>query len=146
MIMQDVQIAINEDDLAALSFEIDDYVDRISTIFEKYNTKISNLSNYYKGQSCEKILSYYGNIKKNFPIVKKNIKNYGEDYRDLIKILNSSEKKLVEIFDEKTIETTEKVKKQEETNTEEINKRKNNNIDNNLMSMINNKFNWCQIL
>ena len=39
----DLKLAIREDDLAALSFEVEDYVDRISVIFEKYNFYLLNI-------------------------------------------------------------------------------------------------------
>ena len=89
----ELEIAINEENLAELSFEIEDYADRISTIFEKYNIAMSKLSIHYKSEACQKILNYYEEVKKSFPIVKTNIKNYASDYRNLIKVLKSEDKK-----------------------------------------------------
>ena len=95
----DLELAIREDDLAALSFEVEDYVDRISVIFEKYNNIISKLPSCYKSDSVKMIMNYYNEVKKSFPVVKGNIKGYASDYRDLIKIINSTDKKFAGIID-----------------------------------------------
>ena len=55
----DLELAIREDDLAALSFGVEDYVDRISVIFEKYNNIISKLPSRYKSDSVKMIMNYY---------------------------------------------------------------------------------------
>lgn len=108
MQLPELELAINEENLAALSFEVEDYVDRISTIFERYNTAISRLSSNYKSDSSKKILGYYENIKQSFPIVKNNIKVYAQDYRALIQILNSEDKKFAGIIDNVAVDTISK--------------------------------------
>ena len=86
--MDDLELAINENDLGILSFEVEDYADRISSIFEKYDSTISKLPSCYKGDAEIKIMSLYNQLKNNFSIIKDNIKSYSADYRDLINILN----------------------------------------------------------
>lgn len=113
----DLELAINEENLAELSFEVEDYIDRISSIFEKYNIAMSKLSSNYKSEACQKILNYYESIKKFFPIVKNNIKGYAEDYRDLIKILNSEDKKFAGIIDSEATNTLAKAKEIKVENT-----------------------------
>lgn len=106
----DLELAIREDDLAALSFEVEDYVDRISVIFEKYNNIISKLPSCYKSDSVKMIMNYYNEVKKSFPVVKGNIKGYASDYRDLIKIISSADKKFAGIIDSYAAEKTAKAK------------------------------------
>lgn len=115
--MPELEIAINEENLAELSFEIEDYVDRISAIFEKYNIAMSKLSIHYKSESCQKILNYYEEVKKSFPIVKNNIKNYALDYRNLIKILKHEDKKYSLKLENEAFTTASKAKEIEVENT-----------------------------
>ena len=44
-----VVAGINEDELSALSLEILDYSDRISEIFDKMDSCMDKLPNYYQG-------------------------------------------------------------------------------------------------
>lgn len=113
----DLEVAMNEEDLAELSFEVEDYVDRISEIFEKYNIAISRLSVNYKSEACQKILSYYEEIKKTFPIVKSNIKKYAEDYRNVIRVLKSEDKKYALRLENEATTTAAKAKEIEVENT-----------------------------
>lgn len=113
----DLEVAMNEEDLAELSFEVEDYVDRISEIFEKYNIAISRLSINYKSEACQKILSYYEEIKKTFPIVKSNIKKYAEDYRNVIRVLKSEDKKYALRLENEATTTVAKAKEIEVENT-----------------------------
>lgn len=115
--MPDLEIAMNEENLAELSFEVEDYVDRISEIFEKYNIAISKLSINYKSEACQKILNYYEEIKKTFPIVKNNIKKYAEDYRNVIRILKSEDKKYALRLENEATTTVAKAKEIEVENT-----------------------------
>ncbi len=103
--MRDVKIAINENNLGSLIFEIDDYVDRISTIFDKYDIEINKLPGKYKSDGCKRLLEYYTELKKSFPVVKKNIKSYGADYRELIVILNSADRKFSGILEKDALES-----------------------------------------
>lgn len=112
-----LEVAMNEEDLAELSFEVEDYVDRISEIFEKYNIAISRLSVNYKSEACQKILSYYEEIKKAFPIVKSNIKKYAEDYRNVIRVLKSEDKKYALRLENEATTTVAKAKEIEVENT-----------------------------
>lgn len=112
-----LEVAMNEEDLAELSFEVEDYVDRISEIFEKYNIAISRLSINYKSEACQKILSYYEEIKKTFPIVKSNIKKYAEDYRNVIRVLKSEDKKYALRLENEATTTVAKAKEIEVENT-----------------------------
>lgn len=113
----DLEVAMNEEDLAELSFEVEDYVDRISEIFEKYNIAISRLSINYKSEACQKILNYYEEIKKTFPIVKSNIKKYAEDYRNVIRVLKSEDKKYALRLENEATTTVAKAKEIEVENT-----------------------------
>ena len=113
----DLEVAMNEEDLAELSFEVEDYVDRISEIFEKYNIAISRLSINYKSEACQKILNYYEEIKKTFPIVKSNIKKYAEDYRNVIRVLKSEDKKYALRLENEATITVAKAKEIEVENT-----------------------------
>ena len=113
----DLEVAMNEEDLAELSFEVEDYVDRISEIFEKYNIAISRLSINYKSEACQKILSYYEEIKKTFPIVKNNIKKYAEEYRNVIRVLKSEDKKYALRLENEATTTAAKAKEIEVENT-----------------------------
>lgn len=97
--MDDLELAINENDLGILSFEVEDYADRISSIFEKYDSTISKLPSCYKGDAEIKIMSLYNQLKNNFSIIKDNIKSYSADYRDLISILNDADRKFAGIVD-----------------------------------------------
>ena len=99
--MVDFGFAINENDLAALSFEVEDFVDRISDLFQRYDIAMNKLSACYKSDGCKSICSYYDSIKKYFPIVKKNIRSYSKDYQELIKILKSEDRKFSGILEDK---------------------------------------------
>ena len=95
----DLELAINENNLAALSFEVEDYVDRISNLLEQYDLKINKLSSSYKSDAARRILEQYNELKKSFSTVKKNIKSYAVDYRELIKILKATDRKFAGIVD-----------------------------------------------
>ncbi len=114
-----VEIAIRENELAELSFEIEDYTERLSTIFEKYEATIGKLPSYYKGLPCRQILSYYNEVKKSFPIVKKNIRCYSSDLMNLIRILKTEDKKLSLILRE---DANDLVKKSQKIRMEKSNK------------------------
>ena len=95
--MDDVQFAINEEALAALGFEVEDYIDRLAGIFEKYNITINKLYSAYQGPGSKKIMGYYENLKPSFSIVKKNIKNYSTDLLQVIKSYKSMDRKYANI-------------------------------------------------
>lgn len=96
--MDDVQFAINEDALAALGFEVEDYIDRLAAIFDKYNETIGKLNAVYQGPGSKKIMEYYQSVKPSFSIVKKNIKNYSTDLLQVIKAYKSMDSKYTNII------------------------------------------------
>ncbi len=100
----ELELAINENDLAALSFEVEDYVDRISNLFEQYDLKINKISSNYRSDAARRLVDQYNELKKSFSVVKKNIKTYSMDYRELIKILKATDRKFAGIVDSMAVE------------------------------------------
>lgn len=70
---------INEPELNSLSMEILDYVERISEIFDKIDSKIESLPDYYKSRACTDFINSYNDFRTNYAVVKGNITSYSDD-------------------------------------------------------------------
>ncbi len=108
--MEDVIAGINEDELSNLSFEVLDYVDRISEIFDKIDACIDKLPNYYQGSACSSLINYYGELTPYYSIIKNNIVSYSNDFIELIKKMKDNDKCLISLFQNYTDETINKIK------------------------------------
>lgn len=116
--MNDLSYSISEDELGILSFEVLDYADRISEIFNKLDLCIEQLSLQYQGQACVEIVNHYKQLKQSFPVIKRNLRTYSDDFIKLIQRMQESDTYLAGLLQDKTEETRKK--------TESI---KNENID-----------------
>jgi hypothetical protein len=76
---------INREKLDALVLEILDRKDKISEIFEKINSCMSEdrLGTCYKGASRNELIVYYNSLKTSFTRTKENIKTYADDLINL---------------------------------------------------------------
>ena len=90
--MKDTLLAINDETLGTLSLEVLDYVDDISEIFEEIDKQMSSLSACYQGKSRNLISAYYSDVKKNYSIIKNNIKSYSDDFICLINKMQANDK------------------------------------------------------
>lgn len=106
----DVVSGINEDELSLLSLEILDYSDRISEIFDRIDSCMERLPNYYQGLPCEKLMQYYKELTTYYPIIKDNIVSYSDDLIALIKKMKENDKFLTTLFQNYTDDTKNKMK------------------------------------
>lgn len=95
---------INEDGLGNLSFEILDYVDDISKIFDEIDSCVDSLPNYLQGDMSLKIIKKYNELSENYTIVKENLRSYSEDLIALIHKTHENEEYSALLFDELTTE------------------------------------------
>ncbi len=96
---------INEPDLGTLSIEILDYADKVSEIFEKIDSEIFSLTNYYKGTSSNKIIEAYDGFRKNYQTIKENIISYSDDLNSLLTHSKDNEKYFASLFTNLSLET-----------------------------------------
>lgn len=105
-----VVAGINEDELSALSLEILDYSDRISEIFDKMDSCMDKLPNYYQGSPCLDLLNYYNELKPYYSVIKNNIVSYSDDLIELIKKMKENDNYLTTLFQNYTDDTKNKIK------------------------------------
>ena len=98
--MDDTVLAIRESDVGTLSFEILDYSDRISEIFSKIDICMDNLSKCYEGESCTALKAYYKDLSSNYDVIKSNIISYSDDLIALVRMMNDTDKKIANLFEE----------------------------------------------
>lgn len=108
--MNDVVAGINEDDLSNLSFEVLDYADRISEIFDKLDACMDRLPNHYQGIPCNDIINLYNELVPYYSIIKENIISYSDDFIELIKKMQENDNYLTKLFQEYTDDTKNKTK------------------------------------
>ncbi len=75
---------IEENEVHLLSMEILKYSDKISEIFDAVDTKIDELSVYYKSTSFDEFQKSYNDFRKNYSIIKSNVISYSDDLLRLI--------------------------------------------------------------
>lgn len=108
--MKDIVAGINEDELSNLSLEILDYVDRISSIFDKIDLCMEKLPNHYQGEPSDAIIRYYNELTPYYGVIKDNLRSYSDDFMELIKKMQDNDKYLVTLFQNYTDETRNKIK------------------------------------
>ena len=108
--MRDIIAGINEEDLSNLSFEVLDYADRISEIFDKLNACMDRLPNHYQGIPCNDIMNLYNKLVPYYSIIKENIISYSDDFIELIKKMQENDNYLTTLFQEYTDDTKNKIK------------------------------------
>lgn len=108
--MNDVIAGINEEDLSSLSLEVLDYADRISEIFDKMDTCMNKLPNHYQGSPCKELIDFYNELSTYYPVIKKNIISYSDDFIALIQKMQDNDKYLTTLFQDYTDNTKEKIK------------------------------------
>lgn len=106
----DVVAGINEDELSLLSLEILDYSDRITEIFDKIDSCMDRLPNYYQGTPCVALMSYYKQLTTYYSIIRDNIVTYSDDLIALIKKMQENDKFLTTLFQNYTDDTKNKMK------------------------------------
>lgn len=108
--MNEVVAGINEESLSSLSLEVLDYSDRISEIFDKLDSCMEKLPDYYQGEACTSIINLYNNLRVNYSFVKSNIISYSDDLMALIRKMKESDKYLANLFREYTDDARNKLK------------------------------------
>ncbi len=106
----DVVAGINEDELSLLSLEILDYSDRITEIFDKIDSCMDRLPNYYQGTPCVALMNYYKQLTTYYSIIRDNIVTYSDDLIALIKKMQENDKFLTTLFQNYTDDTKNKMK------------------------------------
>lgn len=104
--MEEVIVGVNEEGLSSLSLDTSDVADQISEIFDKIDLCMEKLPTYYQGDSCSKIMDYYNDLKSNYPIIKKNIISYSDDFTALVQKMQEHDKNfsiLIQGYTEDTI-------------------------------------------
>lgn len=108
--MDNVVAGINEEDLSSLSLEVLDYADRISEIFDRIDSCMDKLPNYYQGLPCQELIDFYNELSPYYSIIKDNIISYSEDFIKLIKKMQDNDKCLVTLFQNYTDDAKNKIK------------------------------------
>lgn len=108
--MKDAIAGIREEDLRSLCLEILDYTDRISEIFDKLDANMDKLPEYYQGDSCTSIQSYYKDLSSNYLTIKDNLISYSDDLICLIQKMKENDKSLSKLFINYTTDVKSKIK------------------------------------
>ena len=101
---------IKEDELNSLALEILDYSDKISEIFNKFDTKVEMLSEYYKTSAYKEFVYKYNLFRKNYTLVTNNIISYSDDLIALVHKMRENENFLTNLFIDYTEEAKTKLK------------------------------------
>ena len=102
--------AIREDDLSSTTIELLDKVDNISVLFDKLDSCVEKLPNYYQGEPAKEILNKYKELSSNYSVILDNLRTYPDDLTALIRKMSEIDKDLSNIFVRSTEEIESKLR------------------------------------
>lgn len=102
---KNINLGINDVGLQNLSYDFLTIADNISIIFDKIEQNMAKLEEYLKCEATKDLNEKIETIKKNFPIIKKNIISYSDDMillnqkmaigsKDLVNIVRNHEQEI----------------------------------------------------
>ncbi|NLC48220.1 MAG: hypothetical protein GX758_02550 [Tenericutes bacterium] len=101
---------INEPELNSLSMEILDNAELISELFDKIDSKIEELPEIYKSNSCLELINSYKDFRANYAVIKNNIVSYSDDLISLGNNMRENADYLTDMFVKYTQDTRSKTK------------------------------------
>ena len=102
--------AIREDDLSSTTIELLDKVDNISVLFDKLDSCVEKLPNYYQGEPAKEIIKKYSELSSNYSVILNNLRTYPDDLTALIRKMSETDKTLSNIFVKGTEEVESKIR------------------------------------
>ena len=105
-----IQLAINEEDLSAFAMDLLTISEDISDMFSSIDNKMENLKNYFDGSKYDHLMSSYRTFRKNYSIVKNDIVSYSDDLIALINKVRKGDKDIAFLISQITDDTSKKAK------------------------------------
>ncbi len=108
---EDVELAINEEDLSTLAMDILTISEDVTDIFSKIDAKMDSLKNCYESDEYSALMTKYRDFKKNYSIVKDNIVSYSDDLIAVINKVRTGDRTIAFLIDSITEDTKDKASK-----------------------------------
>lgn len=108
---EDVELAINEEDLSTLAMDILTISEDVTDIFSKIDAKMDSLKNCYESDEYSALITKYRDFKKNYSIVKDNIVSYSDDLIAVINKVRTGDRTIAFLIDSITEDTKDKASK-----------------------------------
>jgi len=97
--MDNVVEAIREDDLSSTTIELLDKVDDISVLFDKLDSCIEKLPNYFQGEPSKELMQKYSELSSNYSVILDNLRTYPDDLTALIRKMSETDRLLSSDFE-----------------------------------------------
>ena len=110
LVGNDIQLAIQEDDLSDFAMYLLTTSDEVSDLFSSIDSKMETLKNYFDGEQYDQLMNSYRSFRKNYSVVKEYIVSYSDDLFSVINKVRAGDKKIALIINQITEDTKQKAK------------------------------------
>lgn len=94
-----MKAGIKESELKDLAMDIMKIADSINNTLNNFDNRFYDLKPYYEGKAYNDLNQFYSNVRKKYPVVKKNLNTYSDDFIALIRKMREGSIKFEKMFE-----------------------------------------------